>query len=152
MKRRICLVGAALSLAPLAFGVTAATAKPKPKPKPKPSNAATKINCTTNTGIMVAAGDTGITPPAQQGTEYGTAACAKPLGQGVQADSFTIDDSGDNVANFRLYFDTGTLHGSYDLSRRRVRSTMNFLEVDYLGTLTVKGGTGAFAGSRERAR
>ena len=138
MRRRICLVGAALSVSSLAFGAVTATAATK--------TALTHVTCTTNVGIMIAPGDTGVTPPAQQGTEYGSASCGRPLGHGVQANKFTIADSGDTVANYKLYFPTGTINGTYDLTPQE--SQFNFLEVDYLGTLKVTGGTGPFQGAK----
>jgi hypothetical protein len=142
VRRRICVVGAALSAVPLAFGVslaTAATSKPKIKP--------TKVTCTTNIGVMIASGDTGVVPPAQQGTEYGQATCGKLLGSGVQVDRFTVPDSGDIVATFKLFFPTGTVHGTYDLTPQEGTFTgTNFTEVDSIGTLMVLGGSGTFKG------
>jgi hypothetical protein len=145
VKRRICLVGAALVACPLAFGVASAAAKTKTPTKP--ASKGTSVNCATNTSIQIATGDTGVTAPADQGTEYGTVVCHKLLGRGVEADTFTLAATGDNVAKYWMYFDTGAIHGSYDLTPQEGSfNDTNFLEVDYLGTLVVKGGTGAFAG------
>jgi len=142
VRGRICLVGVALSVSPLTFGVTAATAA-KSKSAP-PTTSRVKVTCTTNVGIMIAPGDTGVLPPAAQGTEYGTVQCGKLLGQGVQADTFTLAAGGDTLAHYKLYFGSGTIHGSYDLTPQE--SDFNFLETDYLGKLTIAGGTGAFQG------
>ncbi len=144
MKRRTCLVGAALSVIPLAFGATSASAATKPKPKPKPNKPIT-VHCSTNVGVMVAVGDTGVTPPVDQGNEYGSASCDK-FGAGVQSDSFTVPDTGDTVAAFTWYFKSGTIHGTYDLTPQEGSFTGNFLAVDYLGTLVVAGGTGTYEG------
>ena len=141
MRRRIRLVGVALIAFPLAFGVAASTAA---------SNQATtksvKVACKTTVGTMIASGETGVTPPAQQGDEYGTVRCGKLLGSGVQADTFTVPASGDTVARYTLYLSTGTIHGKYDLAPQE--GTLNFLETSYLGKLTVAGGTGAFKGAK----
>lgn len=146
MKRRICLLGTALSVLPLAFGVGAATAKTK-TPTKKPTVKVLHLACTTNTSIVIALGDTGVTPPTSQGQEYGTSNCESPLGSGVQSDNFTVPDSGDTVATYWWYFHTGAVHGTYDLTPQEGSfNDTNFLEVDWLGTLTVTGGTGEFAG------
>lgn len=139
MIRRICVVGAALSAGSLVFGAMEATAASTIAP--------TKVACITKVAIMIDPAATVVVPPVQQGTEYGAAKCGKLLGSGVQRDSFMVPDSGDLVANYTLYFPTGTLHGRYDLVPQEGSFTgTNFSEVDYLGTLKVLGGTGAFQG------
>ena len=48
-----------------------------------------------------------------------------------------MPDSGDVVANYWMYFNTGAIHGTYDLTPQEGTFTgTNFSEVDYLGTLT----------------
>ncbi len=144
MRRRILAVGVALGTASLALGAISATAATKRAVKPL-----AKVSCVTSVGIMVAPGDSGVTPPVQQGAEYGGASCGKLLGNGVQADSFNVPDSGDVLSHYRLYFRTGTLHGSYDLVPQEGSfNGSNFSEVDYLGTLTITGGTGAYQGAK----
>lgn len=143
MKRRICVAGVALGLSPLAFlAGTAAAAKTKSS-----AGGGTKIVCSTKTSIMIPSGDNNVLPPAQQGTEYGTGNCGKPLGGGVQRDSFTVPASGDTVAKYTLYFHTGTVSGTYDLTPAG-GSSQNFLETDWTGTMKVTGGTGAFKGAK----
>lgn len=142
MRRRICLVGAALSAGLLACAVAPALAATSSTTTPKPI----KTVCKTNVGIMIAPGGTDVTPPVQAGQEYGAARCGAVLGGGVQSDTFTTDDSGDTLATFTWYLHTGTVHGTYVLTPQE--GTFNFLAVDYLGTMKVKGGTGAFAGAK----
>ena len=151
MRRRICLAGVlAVSASPLAIGIAPATAaKSKPKtPKSTPTTPTTNgvtVTCTTNVGIMIDSGDTGVLPPVQQGTEYGTVKCGKLLGQGVQADAFTVSPiTGNTQAHYTLFFHTGSVHGTYTLVPQEAE--LNFLEVDYLGKLTLGGGTGAYRG------
>lgn len=144
VRRRICLVGAAVCAFPLAFGVAAAAAAKSHKPPAAKKAQAVKVTCTTNVAIMIADGETSVVPPVAQGTEYGSARCGKQFGGGVQSDTFTIPDSGDTVAKFVLYFREGSIHGTYDLSPQE--TSLNFLETDYKGTLKVAGGTGAFKG------
>jgi hypothetical protein len=142
VKRRICFVAAALSVTPLAFGVATATAAKTKTAKPKVK--VVRVACATNVGVMVAPGDTGVTPPVQQGDEYGTASCGKLLGQGIQKDAFTVPDTGDTLANYTVYFRTGAIYGKYDLTPQE--GSASFLQTDYLGTITVTGGTGAYQG------
>lgn len=140
MRRRICVVGAALSASSLAFGAVAAVAAS--------TSPLTKVVCKTSVGIVAAPGQTEVTPVVQQGAEYGTAKCGKTFGSGVQADTFKVPASGDNLAQYQLYFPTGTIHGKYHLiPQQGTFGTSNFSETDYVGVLTVTGGTGTFQGA-----
>jgi hypothetical protein len=76
--------------------------------------------------------------------QYGPAKCGSLLGAGVQKDSFTVPTSGDTVAKYVMYFNTGTIHGTYDLTPQS--SSLNFLATSWTGTLKVLGGTGAYKG------
>jgi hypothetical protein len=141
VKRVIRVAGVASSTAALIIGATTAAAAVH---KSKPAKAAAvSVKCTTKVGVMVADGDTSVTPPVEQGSEYGTALCSK-LGTGVQGDSFTIADSGNTEANFTWYLRTGTVSGKYEVTPQE--GTLNFLNVTYSGTLTVTGGTGTLHG------
>lgn len=139
MRRRFCLVGAALSIGSLAFGAVTATAAT--------SSPVTKVKCVTNLGITVAAGDSSVTPPVSKGAEYGTAVCGKVLGRGVQADTFNVPLTGNVLSSYTMYFPTGTIHGKYVLTPQEGSFT-NFEESDYLGTWTIVGGTGAYKGAK----
>ncbi len=142
MKRRICLLGA---VAVSAMGMPAATSTAAPKRKPRHrALVTTKTQCKTQVGVMVASGESGVTPPVQSGREFGGATCGKPLGDGVQRDDFNVDDGGDTQATFTWFYRTGTLHGTYTLTPQE--GSLNFLSVDYVGTLTVTGGTGTLKG------
>lgn len=108
-----------------------------------------KSTCKTDMGITVAVGDSEVTPPVAQGVEFGSAKCGKVFGKGVQRDSFLVPDSGDNKASYVLYFPTGTIHGKYVLTPQEGDfSTTSFTEADYLGTLTITGGTGTYQGAK----
>lgn len=139
MKRRICAVVAAIGVSALSFGAAAAAAAGGP---------VTTVKCATKVGIMVAAGESSITPVVPKGAEYGAALCGKQFGQGVQADLFKVPDSGDVLAAYQLYFHNGTLSGKYVLTPQLGQfGADTFAETDYIGRLTVTGGTGAFAGA-----
>lgn len=142
MRRRICAAGIALSVGPLALlaGATGATAKSS-----KSRVKSTHVVCRVSTSIAVAPGDTSVLPPVSQGSEYGTLSCGgKLLGGGVQRDSFNVPVSGDTLASYTLYFGTGALHGTYDLTPQQIG--LNFYATAWAGTLEVTGGTGAFKG------
>jgi hypothetical protein len=138
VKRRICLVGATLSVCLLASVAGTALAASS-----KSSGKSTKVSCSVSTSIAVASGQTGVLPPVAQGNEYGTSNCGT-LGSGVQKDSFTVPLSGDTVAKYTMYFGAGTIHGTFDLSP--MSSSLNFLASTWTGTLKVLGGTGAYKG------
>ncbi len=144
MRRRICLVGATLSAIPMAFGVSAATAASHKTGKVKPKG--TPVTCKSATTVEIAQGDTQVTPPVSQGSEYGSVSCSKLFGKGVQSDQFNVPDSGDTAGKFTWYFHAGTVRGKYDLTPQE--GSLNFLSTDYLGTITVTGGTGTFAGAK----
>jgi hypothetical protein len=134
-------VGVALGAITLAFGVAVSTAKKSKTPKVKPVT----VFCTTSVGLAVPAADQDVTPAATSGNEYGSAIC-RHLGHGVQADSFTVPDSGDTLARFTIYLPNGTLTGTYDLTPQEGSVTTGFASVSYLGTVKVTHGTGVLAG------
>lgn len=145
MKRRICLAGVALSVCPLAFLTVSAAAASK-KTKTPTKTPIHKVSCTTKTSIVIANGDTNVLPPASSGAEYGLTGCGSILGSGVQKDSFNMADSGDTLAKFGMYFNAGTVHGTYDLTPQP--GSLNFLETDWTGTMKILGGTGAYKGDK----
>lgn len=143
MNRRIYVAGVASCAAALTIAASALAAAHKAKPVKAPKPAPISVKCTTNVGVMVAQGESAVTPPVQQGEEYGPAHCAK-FGTGIQADRFNIPDSGDTQATFTWYLRTGTISGKYDLTPQE--GSLNFLNASYDGTLTVMGGSGTFRG------
>jgi hypothetical protein len=154
VRRRICTIGAILSVASLVFGGVAAAAvkraaKHGAKPKPVGFKPVAKSTCKTDTGITVARGDNTVTPPVANGVEFGSARCGKLFGKGVERDSFQVPDSGENKATYVLYFPTGTIHGKYVLTPQEGDfGPSSFTETDYLGTLTITGGTGTYKGAK----
>lgn len=143
MRRRICLMGAALSIALLVAvsGSALAAGNGKSKTKKVPTKS---VGCSVATTIAIAKGDTAVLPPAAAGDEFGNAACGTLLGSGLQKDTFTVPTSGDTIAKYWMYFKTGSVHGTYDLTPQS--SSLNFLSTDWMGTMKVLGGTGAFKG------
>lgn len=140
MRRRICLVGAALSVCSLAFIAGPATAA-----SAKSNSPVHTVTCSTKTSISVANGQNDVLPPVSQGQEYGSAHCGGGLGGGVETDSFKVPLSGDTIAKYTIYLNAGTVHGTYDLTP--TSGSLNFLETTWTGTLKVLGGTGAYKGA-----
>jgi hypothetical protein len=155
VRRRIYMIGAVLCAGVLVFGAAAAAAKPKAGKHKKGATGGlafkpvAKAKCKIATGITVAAGDFSVTPPVAQGVEFGSASCGKQFGKGVQKDNFIVPDSGENKANYQMYFPTGTIHGTYVLvPQEEDFNPASFTEIDYLGTLKITGGTGAYKGAK----
>jgi hypothetical protein len=142
--RRIWLVVAAMAMGLLTGGATQALAA---KTKAKPKSKAVKVSCKASVGTMPAAGDDSVIPPVQQGSQYGPIHCGKLLGSGIQAESFTLLDSGDLQGKYAQYFGAGTVHGTFALTPQDTgppSSTTTFASVAYTGTVDARGGTGAF--------
>ena len=60
-----------------------------------------------------------------------------------------MPDSGVNQATYQMYFPTGTIHGKYALTPSEGDfGPTTFTETDYLGTLTITGGTGTYKGAK----
>jgi hypothetical protein len=113
VRRRICVIGAALSAGSLAIGAVAASAATST------SKAVTKVTCKTATG------------------------------DGVLSVAFKVPDSGNTLGVFKTFLTAGTLHGKYTLvPQEGTFSATSFNETDYLGTMTVTGGTRVFQGAK----
>ena len=81
--------------------------------------------------------------PANSTTGYdlGKIRCGSPLHSGLEYDQFKDTVSGSHVTitgRFKLYFDTGTTHGTYRISGSATGTT-------FTGTVKTTGGTGAFS-------
>lgn len=114
---------------------TATTTTPKAAPKPK----ATTRTITCREALIA------TKPPIETAENYGTVSCSAPLGKGVHHDTSTITRSSQTAGSFagplKLFFNTGTLRGTYKMSFTVVNKVIN-----YDGTLKISSGTGAFAG------
>lgn len=141
MSCRTWLAGSALTAAVLATGVAGALASTHTGKK-------TSVSCNITAATAVPKGDTAVTPPVDQGRNYGQAKCGKPLGSGLLASSFKRQDSGDLKGQFREYFPNGTVQGVYVLTpgEGQPSAPSSFSAESYAGTVTVQGGTGAYKG------
>jgi len=140
-------VGAAVAACSLAFGAAGSTAASKGKSKSKTINVTCKLTMT----VQVPPGADSVTAPEPNGAEYGTAACGKPLGGGVYADGFTLQDTGDLTGSFKQYAGLGSVRGTYDIAQTSSSgppTAYSFGNGDYSGTLKIKGGSGIFANAK----
>jgi hypothetical protein len=148
VRRRICILGLVLSAALLALAGVAVAAKPGPKAPFGNFKPVATSTCKIKAGIVIAAGDSSVTPPVSKGAEFGSATCGKVFGKGVQQDKFTVPQTGLTNATFQLYFPTGTIRGKYVLTPQEGDfSPTSFTETQYLGQMTITGGTGTYQGA-----
>ena len=85
-------------------------------------------------------------PPASSAEELGTLSCASPLGKGVQHNRASVTRGADATkgsfsGNVKLYFNTGTVRGTYES-----KFTVQNATASYDGTIKVSSGTGEFRG------
>jgi hypothetical protein len=151
--KRICLLGAAIA-GVLVLGVASALAATHgstkaaggtSKNKTTKSAPGTKLTCVTALALQVPANDTNVTAGEQAGTEGGAAVCGRPLGRGVEYQTFKTADSGDLAGKWQQWFNTGSVYGTFVLtpSDSQPPSSQSFSAASYTGTFTIKGGTGA---------
>jgi hypothetical protein len=116
-------------------------AKSKPAPKPKPVT--TRVTCKLKLATQIPADDVTVTP-GQTGVQYGVAGCGKL--RGVESDTFALDDAGDMVAPFTLWFKGGTLSGKFTLTPtgQGIPTSTGFSAESYVGTAKITGGSGAW--------
>jgi hypothetical protein len=114
---------------------TATTTTPKAAPKPKATTR--KITCKERLVATKAR--------SQSAEDFGTVSCSAPLGKGVRhataAFSATSQTAGSFSGALKLFYNTGTLRGTYKTSFTVADKT-----VTYDGTLKISSGTGEFAG------
>lgn len=83
--------------------------------------------------------------PFETAENFGTLTCSVPFGRGVQHDSSTVTrtstTSGSFAGGVKLFFNTGTLRGTFKSSFTVANKT-----ITYAGTLKISSGTGDFQG------
>lgn len=146
MRRRIFLGGigvAGVSLA-LVVGIAPAVGKQASPPH------VIQVGCQFKMVIQPPPGSDNVVPPVQQGVEDGSVYCPSPKGwgSGMITANFNTPASGDMVATYIQYFDTGSIGGHFDLTPVPASSfgPSNFQGQDWRGTFKVWYGTGAFRG------
>ncbi len=125
---------------PTATTTTTTTPSTTTAPKaaaPKPKATTRQIKCR---AALVA-----TKPPVSNAEDFGSVSCSAPLGKGIQHDVATVTASsataGSYAGRVKLFFNTGTVRGTYKLSFSVANKT-----VTYDGTLKISSGTGEFAG------
>ena len=86
-------------------------------------------------------------PPVTTSLEFATLTCPSPLGKGVQQNSATVTRNAEATqgsfrGTIKLFFDTGTLRGTYT-SAFTVQNAL----ATFTGTLKISSGTGTFKGA-----
>ena len=151
MRRRMCLVGSALAAAPfvVGFGVTAAMAKGTHHNGTPTVKAVAVLKCHIFLSTVPPPGSPAVDQPPLSGAQYGPVHC-KAVGSGVESDAFKVPDSGDTVGSWAVNFDTSSIHGKFDLTPGEGTgnlSSTSFESQSWVGTVTVTGGTGKYAGA-----
>jgi hypothetical protein len=86
------------------------------------------------------------------GYQFGLISCGKPLGQGVQYNSFAVmltsPTSATTSGSVVQYYAAGTLHGTFHLNS----TIMSANDIIDHGTSTIVGGTGAYKGATGEAQ
>jgi hypothetical protein len=118
--------------------IPATTTPAKPTPaKPKPTSTTKQVKCK---AALVA-----TQLPMEVAENFGTLTCSAPFGAGVQHDTSTVTrtstTSGSFAGGVKLFFNTGTLRGTYTLAFTIANRT-----ITYTGTLKISSGTGDFQG------
>jgi hypothetical protein len=141
VKRRICLVGIALAATPLAVGIGVASAKSTAAPKP------VTLKCHVALATVPPAGSASVDQPPASGAQYGVVHCPS-IGGGIEADTFTVPDSGNTVGSYSQYFGAGSIQGKFVLIPSEGSgdlSATSFESESWVGTVTITGGTGVYA-------
>ena len=83
--------------------------------------------------------------PIDTAENFGTLTCSVPFGKGVQHDTSTVTRTSSTAGSFagglKLFFNTGTLRGTFKASFSVADKT-----ITYTGTLKISSGTGDFQG------
>lgn len=142
--RRISLGALALAGALAGGAGIASTAASAAAAKPM------KVTCKAVVAQQIPTGTTAVDPSATSGTYLGTAGCGKATGAGAAAFAFTVAGSGDLKGAWKFYFDGGTMRGKFVLTPTtdQAPTPEAFAAETLAGTLTVTGGSGAYAGAR----
>ena len=143
--KRTCLVGAVVA-GLLIAGVSTSFASTSHAGKKTTKSPTTNLTCSLKLYTQVPAGSVSVTQGAAEGTQFGKAACGKPLGSGVMDDSFDQDSTGTDVGPYQEYFSAGSIYGKYTLTPNDTAppTTTSFTNASYTGTVTVKNGTGIY--------
>ena len=148
MKRRICLIGTAIAAVPFAAGIGAVASANAASKTPAKSIV---LKCNISLSTAPPPGSSTVNQPPSDGEQYKAIRCPPPgtFGPGVEADTFTVPDSGDTVGSYVQYFGAGSIHGTFDLvPQPQVLSPTSFENDSWVGKVNVTGGTGVYAGAK----
>jgi hypothetical protein len=122
---------------PTSTATTPTTTTTTPAKTTKPTSTTKQVKCK---AALVA-----TQLPIAAAENFGTLTCSVPFGRGVQHDTSTVArtsaTSGSFAGGVKLFFNTGTLRGTYKSSFTVADKT-----ITYTGTLKISSGTGDFQG------
>jgi hypothetical protein len=122
---------------PTSTATTPTTTTTTPAKTTKPTSTTKQVKCK---AALVA-----TQLPIAAAENFGTLTCSVPFGRGVQHDTSTVArtsaTSGSFAGGVKLFFNTGTLRGTY-----RSSFTIADKTITYTGTLKISSGTGDFQG------
>jgi hypothetical protein len=128
---------AATATTPTSTATTPTTTTTTPAKTTKPTSTTKQVKCK---AALVA-----TQLPVAAAENFGTLTCSVPFGRGVQHDTSTVTrtsaTSGSFAGGVKLFFNTGTLRGTYKSSFTVADKT-----ITYTGTLKISSGTGDFQG------
>ena len=161
--KRICLMGAAVAglfTAGITSAASAAPARTKTvtktvsvtttKLESKTSTVSATLSCKIVISTLIPKNDTTVLAGSATGYQSGSVDCPKSVGRGVTHDSFTQNDAGSLSGPIQMWFNTGSVYGTYKLDVRPnlgPPTSTSFASASYKGTVTVKGATGGLRGA-----
>ena len=148
--KRICLMGAAVAGLFTAGITSAASAAPAKTTTPTSPTTmvATTLTCKIAVATQIPSNDTTVLAGSTTGRQFGSVGCGKA--SGVQRDSFTTDNAGNLSGPLQMWFRTGSLYGTYNLTvnpQTGPPTSTSFAQASYGGTMTIKGATGSYRGA-----
>ncbi len=136
----------AASTTPTSTATTPTTTTTTTTTTPMPTTTTTKKKATSRTRLVKCRAALVATQlPFETAENFGTLTCSRPFGTGVQHDTSTVTPTSPTAGSFaggvKLFFNTGTLRGTY-----RSSFTVASKTIAYAGTLKISSGTGEFQG------
>jgi hypothetical protein len=110
------------------------------KPAARPNSKAMHFRCTQT--------HYNVSYPSTSGFAFGLLNCSKPLGQGLQYNTFNESVSNQQVklsGTFKDYFDGGAIHATFSVS-----GTPSIGQITFSGPLRITRGTGAYKNAKGR--
>jgi hypothetical protein len=143
------ILGVVSAVGVIAFAIAPAAGVAKSK---KPSAKPSLVKCTAMLTLQIPANQDQVLPGQTPGQQSGSIRCAKGIGGGLEAFSYKIPTSGDEVGSFVAFFKNGTIKGKFDLVPQEGSfgngSSATFGASAFEGTVKHLSGTGVWAAAK----